>query len=289
MNKEDKDLIPVQTLLIPKSILYTGKILNWISPLLASRFAARIFLTPFGYKIPEREKKMYATSKKEQIFIKKINREVMVYTYGDSKKKILLVHGWSGSGTQLSKIADALITKGYSTISFDAPAHGDSPGKRTMLPHFIETIYQLEEMYGPFEAAIGHSLGGMSLLRATKYGLQIKKLVIIGTANSITAITKNFAKNLQLNSKVARLLKAYFDKRYGEDLDNYSGAVSALGVKIPTLVIHDKNDVDVHYSAAYEINDNLTNGKLLITEQLGHRKILGTLEVISKIENFILE
>ncbi|WP_271767747.1 alpha/beta fold hydrolase [Aquimarina algiphila] len=289
MNKEDKDLIPVQTLLIPKSILYTGKILNWISPLLASRFAARIFLTPFGYKIPEREKKMYATSKKEQIFIKKINREVMVYTYGDSKKKILLVHGWSGSGTQLSKIADALIAKGYSTISFDAPAHGDSPGKRTMLPHFIETIYQLEEMYGPFEAAIGHSLGGMSLLRATKYGLQIKKLVIIGTANSITAITKNFAKNLQLNSKVARLLKAYFDKRYGEDLDNYSGAVSALGVKIPTLVIHDKNDVDVHYSAAYEINDNLTNGKLLITEQLGHRKILGTLEVISKIENFILE
>ncbi|WP_271781954.1 alpha/beta fold hydrolase [Aquimarina algiphila] len=289
MNKEDKDLIPVQTLLIPKSILYTGKILNWISPLLASRFAARIFLTPFGYKIPEREKKMYATSKKEQIFIRKINREVMVYTYGDSKKKILLVHGWSGSGTQLSKIADALITKGYSTISFDAPAHGDSPGKRTMLPHFIETIYQLEEMYGPFEAAIGHSLGGMSLLRATKYGLQIKKLVIIGTANSITAITKNFAKNLQLNSKVARLLKAYFDKRYGEDLDNYSGAVSALGVKIPTLVIHDKNDVDVHYSAAYEINDNLTNGKLLITEQLGHRKILGTLEVISKIENFILE
>ncbi|TSE11445.1 alpha/beta fold hydrolase [Aquimarina algiphila] len=289
MNKEDKDLIPVQTLLIPKSILYTGKILNWISPLLASRFAARIFLTPFGYKIPEREKKMYATSKKEQIFIKKINREVMVYTYGDSKKKILLVHGWSGSGTQLSKIADALIAKGYSTISFDAPAHGDSPGKRTMLPHFIETIYQLEEMYGPFEAAIGHSLGGMSLLRATKYGLQIKKLVIIGTANSITAITKNFAKNLQLNSKVARLLKAYFDKRYGEDLDNYSGAVSALGVKIPTLVIHDKNDVDIHYSAAYEINDNLTNGKLLITEQLGHRKILGTLEVISKIENFILE
>ncbi|WP_282085681.1 alpha/beta fold hydrolase [Aquimarina algiphila] len=289
MNKEDKDLIPVQTLLIPKSILYTGKILNWISPLLASRFAARIFLTPFGYKIPEREKKMYATSKKEQIFIRKINREVMVYTYGDSKKKILLVHGWSGSGTQLSKIADALIAKGYSTISFDAPAHGDSPGKRTMLPHFIETIYQLEEMYGPFEAAIGHSLGGMSLLRATKYGLQIKKLVIIGTANSITAITKNFAKNLQLNSKVARLLKAYFDKRYGEDLDNYSGAVSALGVKIPTLVIHDKNDVDVHYSAAYEINDNLTNGKLLITEQLGHRKILGTLEVISKIENFILE
>lgn len=289
MAKVDKDLIPVQALLIPKSIVYTAKILNWLSPLLASRFAARIFLTPFGYKMPDREKAMYEKSKKERIRIKKINREVIVYTYGNSDKKILLAHGWSGSGTQLSKIADQLLERGYSTVSFDAPAHGHAPGKRSMLPYFIETIYQLEKTHGPFEAAIGHSLGGMSLLRTTKYGLQIKNLVIIGTANSITAITKNFAKNLQLNLKVGRLLKAYFDKRYGEDLDNYSGATSATGIKTPTLVVHDKNDVDVHYSAAHEIVNNLENGQLLLTEQLGHRKILGDQKVISKIIEFILE
>ncbi|MDY8135823.1 alpha/beta hydrolase [Aquimarina sp. 2201CG5-10] len=287
MTKIDKDLIPVQSLLVPKPILYTGKILNWISPFLASRFAARIFLTPFKYDMPEREKKMYDESKKENAFIKKINRNVVVYNYGKSDKKILLVHGWSGTGTQLSKIADQLLAQGYSTVSFDAPAHGKSPGKRTILPHFIETINQLEATHGPFEAAIGHSLGGMSLLRSTKHGLSIKKLVIVGTANSITAVTKNFAKNLQFTKKVAQLLKAYFDKRYGENLDNYSGAVSASGVQIPTLVIHDKNDVDVHYSAALEITDNLKEGTLLITERLGHRKILGDKKVISEILKFI--
>lgn len=289
MTKADKKLIPVQTLLIPKSIVFTAKIMSWISPFLASRFAARVFLTPYGYKTPDREKIMYETSKKERVYIKKINREIIVYNYGDSKKKILLAHGWSGSGTQLSKIADQLLKQGYSTVSFDAPAHGNSPGRRTILPHFIETIYQLNKTHGPFEAAIGHSLGGMSLLRATKHNLSIKKLVIIGTANSITAITKNFVKNLQLDQKVARLLKSYFDKRYREDLDNYSGAISAKEVKISTLVVHDKNDVDVHYSAAHEIVSNLENGKLLITEQLGHRKILGDPKVISKISEFILE
>ena len=289
MKKNDKDRIPVQALLMPKSILYTGKILNWISPFLASRFAARIFLTPFGYEMPQREKTMYDNSLKEKIRVDKINREIMVYTYGNSDKKILLVHGWSGSGTQLSKIADQLLAKGYSTVSFDAPAHGKSPGKRTILPHFLESIYHIETNYGPFEAAIGHSLGGMSLLRTTKFGLPIKKLVIIGTANSITAITKNFVKNLQLNQKVAQLLKAYFDKRYGEDLDNYSGGVSAEGVKIPTLVVHDKHDVDVHYSSAYEIVEKLEKGKLMLTEQLGHRKILGDQKVIVNIVKFILE
>ncbi|GAA4277364.1 alpha/beta fold hydrolase [Aquimarina mytili] len=289
MNKKDKDSIPIQALLVPKSILRTGKILNWISPLLASRFAARMFLTPFSYEMPEREKPMFEKSKKTRIRIKKINREIMVYEYGQSDKKILLVHGWSGSGTQLSKIADQLLAKGYSTVSFDAPAHGKSPGKRTILPHFLEVIYHLEKTHGPFEAAVGHSLGGMSLLRTTKFGLKIKKLVIIGTANSITAVTKNFANNLQLGPKVATLLKSYFDKRYGEDLNNYSGAVSAKGVKIPTLVVHDKNDVDVHYSSANEIAKELENGELLFTEQLGHRKILGNEEVISKIVKFILE
>ncbi len=289
MKTPNKDLTPVQALLLPKPILYTGKMLNFISPFLASRFAARMFLTPFSYKMPNREKTMYTNSKKERIHINTINREVIVYTYGTSEKKILLAHGWSGSGTQLSKIADQLLLMGYSTVSFDAPAHGKSPGKRTMMPHFIETINHLEKSHGPFEAAIGHSLGGMSLLRITKHGLQIKKLVIIGTANSITAIIKNFTKNLQLSPKVASLLKSYLDKRYGEDLNNYSGGVSALEVKIPTLVIHDKHDVDVHCSAGHEIIENLHQGQLLLTEQLGHRKILGDKKVIAEIVKFILE
>jgi len=287
MASTKKDLTPVQTLLVPKGILYTGKILNWISPFLASRFGARIFLTPFKYKMPEREKEMYQKSKKTILFIPKINRRVIVYQYGNSEKKVLLVHGWSGSGTQLSKIADQLLKNGYSTISFDAPAHGNAPGKRSIMPHFIETIHQLETIYGAFHSAIGHSLGGMSLLRATKFGLSIKKLVIIGTANSITTITMDFARNMQLSQKTGKLMKAYFDKKFGEDLDNYSGSVSADGVKIPTYVIHDKNDVDVHYSSAYEILDKLDKGELLITEKLGHRKILGDSEVIDKIITFI--
>jgi len=289
MTKIDKNLIPVQALLIPKPILYTGKVLNLISPFLASRFAARLFLTPFKYKRPEREKVMAIESRKEKVNIKNINREVIVYNYGNSNKKILLVHGWSGSGTQLSKIADQLLQKGFSTVSFDAPAHGEAPGKRSNMLHFIETIQQLEKTHGPFYSAIGHSLGGMSLLRATKLGLMIEKLVIIGTANSITKITKEFAKNLQLSQKTGILMKRYLDTRYGEDLDNYSGGVSAEAVKIPTLVVHDKNDVDVHYAEALEIKEKLTEGKLLLTEKLGHRKILGDKEAIHKIIDFITE
>jgi alpha-beta hydrolase superfamily lysophospholipase len=82
-------------------------------------------------------------------------------------KRVLLVHGWSGRGTQLFKIADELLKQGYSTISFDAPAHGKSPGKTTIMVDFITTI-EINKQFGPFDAAIGHSLGGMSVLNAKK-------------------------------------------------------------------------------------------------------------------------
>ena len=41
-------------------------------------------------------------------------------------------------------------------------------------------VLEIEKQFGPFEFAIGHSLGGMSILNAIKQNLSIKKAVIIG-------------------------------------------------------------------------------------------------------------
>lgn len=287
MTKEKKDKLPVQRLLVPKYILITGKILSSISPFLASRFAAKLFFTPFRYKLPEREKEMDQNSEQSTQKLPESGRDIVVYSYGNTPKKVLLVHGWSGRGTQLAKIAEALLKKGYSSISFDAPAHGKAPGKMSNMKYFIESVHYLDRKYGPFDAVIGHSLGGMSSLRAIKEGMQTKKLVIIGTANSITHITKEFTRNLKMSEKVARKMKAYFDAKFNEDMDNYSGAVSAKGLTTPCLIIHDEEDVDVHISSAYEINEAMENSQLYTTKGLGHRRILGDTKVINKITTFI--
>lgn len=287
MTKQKKDKTPVQRLLVPNYILYTGQFLTAISPFLASRFAAKLFLTPFKYKLPEREQKMDSNSKQTRITVPAIDREIVVYEYGKSERKVLLAHGWSGRGTQLSVMAETLLKAGFGVVSFDAPAHGKAPGKMSMMPFFVESIHFLEKNYGPFDFAIGHSLGGMSLLKAVKEGLQVKRLVIIGTANSVTRITREFAHNMKMNEEVAKKMKSYFDKKFGEDMDNYSGAVSAKEVKIPTLVIHDEYDVDVHVGAAYELHESLENSEIFITRDLGHRRILGNINVINKVVDFL--
>ena len=287
MTKKTKDKIPVQRLLVPSYILVISKTLTAISPFLASRFAAKLFLSPFKYKLPEREKEMDSKSIQKTVMVPSMNREIITYEFGKSDKKVLLVHGWSGRGTQLAKIAEALVAKGYMCVSFDAPAHGKTEGKMSMMPFFIKAIHYLDEQYGPFEAVVGHSLGGMSSLRAIREGLKTEKLIIIGTANNISEITRDFAQNMKMNDKVARKMKSYLDNKFNQDMDVLSGGVSAQYVKNPTLVIHDEEDVDVKVNSAYEIHEELENSELMITNGQGHRRILGNKEVINKITTFI--
>ncbi len=273
---------------VPKIIILIGRFLYRISPVLAEKFARKLFITPIKHKIPKREFLMESESQQTMLFVPSINKEIVVYAYGNSNKKILLVHGWSGRGTQLVKIADAFIEKEYATISFDAPAHGKSGTKTTLMLEFIESILEVEKQHGPFEFAVGHSLGGMSILNAVKKGLQIKKAVVIASGNSVINIVNTFTEKIGLPNKVAVLMKNNFEKKYHLEMESFSSYVVAKEVKIPVLVIHDNDDEDISVSEAYHLAENLSNKEILITNNLGHRKILGDLKVIEKIVEFFL-
>jgi len=201
-------------------------------------------------------------------------------------KKILLVHGWSGRGTQLVKFAEAFQKLGYQIVSFDAPAHGKSQGNTTLLPEFIASIIEIEKHFGPFEAAVGHSLGGMALLSAVKDGLQIKRLTIIGSGDIVKDIMDDFVKKLELHPKISDMLRIHFEKKSNRTMDSYSSFHAAAEITIPVLVIHDENDDEVPVSCAHHIHQNLKNGELMITQNLGHRKILGDAAVIQKTIQF---
>jgi pimeloyl-ACP methyl ester carboxylesterase len=79
----------------------------------------------------------------------------------------------------------------------------------------------------------------------------------------------------------------HFEKKYHVDLEDYSAHKAAKEIAIPVLVIHDKNDTEVPVTAGIHIHQHLKNGQLVLTEGLGHRKILGNTEVIEKVVGFI--
>jgi len=276
-----------QSLKIPKTILVTAKILETMSTKLAVKFAIKLFTTPMKYKLPKREFEMDKNSVQEKFIIQSIDKEMVVYKYGTGTKRVLLVHGWSGRGTQLVKIADEFVKLGYQTISFDAPAHGKASGKTSNMTEFIAGILELEKEFGPFEFAVGHSLGGMSILNSIKRGLKVKKAVIIGSGDIVEDILVDFVEKLGMNIAISKKMKANLEKRIDETMDSFSAYIVAREIEIPVLVIHDKDDDDVPVKAGHHIKENLKNGELFLTEGLGHRKILGDAKVIKKIIEFL--
>ncbi|MCR4029209.1 MULTISPECIES: alpha/beta hydrolase [Flavobacterium] len=282
-----KAINPTRSLKIPQFIIISAKVCAFVSKNLATKFAARIFTTPIKHKVPKREFEMNSKSSQKNIHVPAINKNIVIYKYGQSDKKILLVHGWSGRGTQLFKIADELLQNGYSTISFDAPAHGKSEGKTTIMSEFIASILEIEKQFGPFEIAIGHSLGGMSVLNAVKDGLKVNKAIIIGSGDVVQDILDEFVLKLKLKKEFSDRLKIYFEDQYQVKMDDFSAYRAAQKINIPVLVIHDNDDPEVSVKAGIHIHENLKNGSLFLTDGLGHRKILGNQNVIKKILEFI--
>ena len=281
-----------QSLEIPKGLILIGKFLQTLSKNWAASYAQKLFITPIKFTPPQREREMIERSINQKIYVNAIQKDIVVYSYGMNKKankKALLVHGWNGRGTQLVTVANMLTKQNYDVVSFDAPGHGRAPKTKTNMEEFIESILEIEKQFGPFDLIVGHSLGGMATINALHQGFKADKAIIIGSGDIILDVFVDFVKKLDLKPIIVDKLKERFEKQLDKNLHDYSVHSLIQALDIPILIIHDTQDDDVSVEAAYRIHKHAKNAKLLITEGLGHRKILGDKKVIECMRNFIKE
>lgn len=276
-----------KVLQVPQYIKNTSRVLGLLNKNLAAAFALKLFETSIKYKMPKRELKMYEESHKYKIMLPNCKKDITVYENIAGEKKVLLVHGWNGRGTQLVTIAKAFKALNYSIISFDAPGHGKSTKATTNMKDFVEAIFELNAKYNGFDIVVGHSLGGMSIINSIGRGLKTQKAIVIGSGNKTSDITEDFLKNIGMPRKIAPVLINLFERKYNDKMVNYDVEQHTKNVEIPVLIIHDKNDKDVPFSAAETIHKKIHNSQLVQTTGLGHRKILGDETVIQKIVQFV--
>ncbi len=275
---------------IPAPIVFTARILEKIAPSAAAAFSRFFFKRPLKHSLRPEEKIWRDKAQQNELFIDSINKKIITYKWGDAGPKVLVVHGWSGHGTSLWKLIEKLLDEGFEVYSFDAPAHGQSPTSSTLMLEFIESIKAMDKTFGPFEAVVGHSMGGISALNAVgSHGLKTKKLVTVGIPDSIKKIFYQFAEVMGLGPGIAEKNIEYLSKVYGMDIDKISGSYNARLTHIPVLVVHDKNDKEVPHTEALSIIEQLPHGKLLLTEGLGHRRIIRDPQILQHIVEFIKE
>ncbi len=266
------------------------RVLSLLAPRIAASIADKMFFTPMALPRPASEMPYYESAIHSSIEYD--GKKVAVYTWGEGEETIILVHGWASRGTRLGHLAEPLNKIGYRVISFDMPAHGDSEGKTTNLFEGSEIISQLYEKFRPIRAIIGHSFGGMALSNAIhRHNLNVKRVVIVASPFTMNHIIESFRVKINITAKVSDMMTTEIQKRFKESRDSdifeLSVDLFARELKVPFLVIHDKEDKDVPYSQGEGYANSLPNVELVTTTGLGHRRILKDPKIISKIVDFM--
>ncbi len=272
---------------VPMALRLIGRVLHtldWIAPRLATRLAARMFLTPRHPPRPASESEWCATAHAERRTVAGL--PVMIWSRGEGPP-ILLLHGWEGRGSQLGPLADALVLQGYRVVTPDFPAHGDSSGRRSNLLEFAAiTRTLIEELNAP--AVIAHSFACAATNLALRDLPSFRgRLVYLAPPEDFEYFTSAFGAMLglsdNLGDRVARHIERTFDIRWSE----LRGIALAPRMTAPLLVIHDEDDLDVPVRFGRTLAAAWPGAKLMITNGLGHRRILRHPDVIAAAQTFM--
>jgi len=276
-----------QGVVVPKALMLLIHFLEFLNPYWGMRLAAFFFSKPFRYKRPKRELPILSRAQRSTYLVQKLNKTVWCYHWSGKGPKIVLVHGWSSRATNFYEIIEKLTLSDYDVYAFDAVAHGESKGIITNIPELIKTLEELIQEWGPVEAILGHSGGGFASAYVVAQNPQIKKLILISPFNKVTDVFKKYFEMIQLGEKARLLMIGYFNNLTGKKVQELSGELSAQAIRAKTLVIHDRNDKEVQVEDSIDIAKNLKNGQLILTEGLGHRRILRDEMVINELVNFL--
>jgi pimeloyl-ACP methyl ester carboxylesterase len=200
---------------------------------------------------------------------------------------VLLVHGWNGRATQLGGFVTPLVDRGFRVVAFDAFGHGDSPGTSLSLPEFAGFIRQVADQLGEVYGVIAHSMGGASTTLALSEGLQIERAVFISPPADPRVFLAMFSDALGISDELQARLRQRVERRIGMPMNGMRADVLAASMQLPLQIIHDRSDKEVPVHFGQRIADAWPDAELIITEGLGHQRILRDERVISFAVSFM--
>lgn len=255
-----------------------------LAPGTAAEMAVKLFSTPPRHSPPEAERDFLATGHRAEFTFNGL--KMATWSWGNGPT-VYLVHGWGGRSGQWRAFVPALLAEGYSVVLFDGPAHGQSEGKRATLVDFAESLSELVRWGGGAYALIGHSMGGAALAMALNRGLRAERAILLGSPANAGKFAEGFAARFGISESVRLKMQERMEERYRMKWEDLSIPHFASKLELPALVVHDKQDRDVPWRSAHEIAAGWRGAEVLLTEKLGHHRILRSPDVVARAITFL--
>ncbi|TDC74340.1 alpha/beta fold hydrolase [Streptomyces hainanensis] len=277
----------LRTALIRTTLNTTGL----LAPDLAGRWALDLWRYPrTRVAVRPAEEPMLRRATRDRVTV--AGKETVVYAWGDGRRPVLLTHGWLSRASRLTPLAEALLEAGYSPVTYDAPGCGESEGRETSILEYRELARLLHAEHGRFAAAVGHSVGGLSLFFALRDEVKADRLVSVAAPAEFDYLIDSFCASLGLSDRFKPRLRRGVERQVfpGEsDIWRRFSATHRPGeLTMPMLLVHDSGDDMIDIGQSRLVVDAYPGqARLMVTRGLGHRRIVSDPDVVRAVVDFV--
>ena len=273
-----------------RMIPFVAGIASRIAPEFTARWAERAFLTPGRREARPGELRALATGYPFRVPF--AGGHLAAWSWGDGPT-VFLAHGWGGSAARMTSLVEPLVRRGFSAVAYDGPGHGRSDGNTSSIIELTAALRAVAEWTAAADAgashagAIGHSIGGVAIALAGRQGVRFRRAVFIGTPSSLETPSHELMTLLGLSDEVRARMQRRIERRFGLVWSQLAVAHSLPDRPLPLLLVHDAGDQAVPVEESARIAQLWPGAERMITQGLGHHRIMHDPEVVARISGFI--
>lgn len=274
-----------------KAIQWSFQNLGPVFPKFFGKIAWNLFQQPIKRVSHRRTDKLLETARTVEFLYE--GETIKGYSWGEGHKTVLLVHGWESRGTAMRSFVPYLLEEGFRVVTIDAPAHGDSSGKKINPFKYSKVLAKVITMLGGVHTVVGHSFGGFSaaiMLNIVFPEIKVKNLVIVASFSHADVPFNEFQSFLGFNKKVQHYMYEMAAKETGihPKQGDFRTVPKSENVE-NVLLVHDREDDVINIQSAYDYYNNWKDAQMIETVGYGHFRLLKAEPVIKKIVNFIIK
>lgn len=270
-------------------------------PAASGRWAYRLFSKPGPpRRLTPRAARVLARA--ERLSLAHQGRRLVGYRWHPAAARpdspvVLLAHGWSSRAARFTRWVEPLTAAGFEVVAFDGPAHGLSAGRQVSMLDYIGTLSAIADHIGVPYAIVGHSFGAAASVFAASGSaltgipeVPVERLVLIASPDAADQVFDRFGAFFGLDGRQLGAMKqaAVDAYRLAIGIECWSAAEILSSRPIRTLVIHDRDDGEVPLADGRSIA-RAPEAEAMITEGLGHHRIVGDAAVIARGVDFLNE
>ncbi len=256
------------------------------SPNAAKNIILNSFFKPKSYALTPLEKQFLESSTPFHIHVR--GKNIRCWKWG-SGPGILFVHGWNGRGVNFAYFFKPVIDAGYSVITYDAPAHGESEGQVTNYFELSDTVrFFLDPCHGfKIKGIIAYSIGASATINCLSKDKPDVDVVLFAPALKLKEILFNTFHYHGVPEFVYQNLVAEMERSYGYNVHKDNPGVLAKTISTKMLIVHDKDDRTISYTDSKILSEESDTVHLRTTEGLGHKCILRDGDVVKAVTAYM--